>query len=77
MREALRGRQLCLQSLGLLSWAGPKAQRGWEGKALPELWWGEAVRLMGSPSGVGAALISGGTMLRGCWHSRTGSSRAR
>lgn len=67
------------EGLGDLSWAG------WEGKALPELcrdvstrwWWGEAVRLVGSPSGVGAALLSGGTMLYGCWHSSRGSSRAR
>lgn len=50
---------------------------------MPELcrgvswWWGEAVRLLESPSEVGATFISDGLMLYGCWHSRRGSSRAR
>lgn len=86
--EALRRSQIYQQRIGLLSWAGPREQGElpwacWEGKALPELcrgvsWcWGEAVRLMGGPSGVGATLTSDGTMFYGCWHSRRGSSRAR
>lgn len=42
LSEALRGRQICLQRIGLLSWAGPREQGElswacWEGKALPEL----------------------------------------